>query len=465
MVLLILQRELVERWRDGRLKWAGAAILMLMVISLVVGFQHRQEARAEQAVAQDSAYKAWVNQGRRHPHDAAHEGMHAFRPEAALAIADPGINPYIGSTVWLQAHRQSEVMFRPAQDATGLQRFGDLSMAWALQVLAPLLVIALGFNAFSGEREAGLLRQTLSLGVSPVRLLAGKATALAASVLLVLLPAALLGLGASLWVAEAGSRLDVLIRFMLMASGYLLYLSTFVLLTLGVSASSRSSRTAITVMLAIWIVNVVVAPRAMSEIARHVYPSPTRLAFNEALNADLKRTSDRVWMQHFGTTERWGHDVPLNKWGIALKLDDEAKYPVYDRHFGELWDTWQRQQTAQAWSGVVLPILSVRAFSMSMAGTDFAHHRAFTTSAEHYRRLIQDMVSDDLVAHADTQHDIHFSYKADPAFWKKAPVFEHRPPAVEWAFAQGWQGLAALTIAIVLAAGFAVRAVVHQRAY
>ena len=110
-------------------------------------------------------YEAWLQQGPRHPHDAAEQGMHVFKPEPPLAVLDPGIEPFVGSTVWLQAHRQSELKFRPAQDATGLQRFGELSPAWILQVLLPLIIIVIGFNAVSGERERGTLRQLLSIGV------------------------------------------------------------------------------------------------------------------------------------------------------------------------------------------------------------------------------------------------------------------------------------------------------------
>ncbi|MFS2053895.1 ABC transporter permease subunit, partial [Variovorax sp. CT11-76] len=177
----IANREFTERLRDGRLLWAGGLVLVLLFTALGGGWAHQREARAEQQAAQALDYRDWLAQDRRHPHDAAHQGMHAFKPEAPLAMVDAGINPYIGSTVWLQAHRQSEVKFNPAQDATGLQRFGNLSVGWILQVLGPLLVIVLGFNAFAGEREQGILRQTLSLGVSPLRLLAGKALALAAS--------------------------------------------------------------------------------------------------------------------------------------------------------------------------------------------------------------------------------------------------------------------------------------------
>jgi ABC-2 type transport system permease protein len=464
MIRLIALRDFLEKARDGRLYWAGGVALLLLLTALAVGYGHQREARAEQAAAQSSDYQDWLKQGRRHPHDAAHQGMHAFKPDAALAIVDPGINPYIGSTVWLQAHRQSEVKFRPAQDATGLQRFGELSVGWILQVLGPLLVIVLGFNAFAGEREQGVLRQTLSLGVPALRLLWGKALALGMSLATLLVPAAVIAGAAVVVGADAGAGLDALLRFAAFGLGYALYLAIFVFITLGVSAASSTSRVAITILLALWIANAVVAPRVMSEVSRMLLPSPTRLEFNEALSADLKATSDRVWMQAFGTTQRWGADVPLSKWGIALKLDDQAGYAVYDRHFGRLWDTWQRQQALQEFAGLVLPSLAIRGFSTAMAGTDFVHHRDFTTAAEAHRRAIQDIMSQDLVAHADPLGDQHFAYQASPDLWAKVPAFHYDPPAIAWALRRSWGSLVILCASLALSLAFAWIAVVRQRA-
>lgn len=464
MILRLTIKELRERWRDGRLLLAGGAVVVLMLVALAVGFDRQRDARAEQTAGQALDYRDWLKQGHRHPHDAAHQGMHAFKPEAALAIVDPGINPYIGSTVWLQAHQQSEVQFRPAQDATGLQRFGDLSAAWVLQVLGPLLVIVLGFNAFASEREQGTLRQLMSLGVSPVQLLAGKTTALAACLTALLVPAALLAAIAVSIGADAGARADALIRFMGLAAGYCVYLAIFVFVTLGVSAIARTSRIAITVLLALWIVQAVMAPRLMSEVSRVRYPTPTRLQFDQALGADWKATSDRTWMQAFGTTERWGPAVPLNKWGIALQLDDHANYGVYDRQYGRLWDSWERQQALQEWSGVALPLLAMRAFSMDLAGTDFVHHRDFTTAAERHRRTIQDLVSRDLVEHADPLGDQHFAYQAGPDFWAKVPPFTYHAPTAGWAALHAWRAALVLMITLMLAATFAVVAATRQQA-
>lgn len=464
MIGLIAFKDLRERLRDGRLYGAGGLVALLLLTALAVGYGHQQEARAEQAAAQNSDYQGWLTQGARHPHDAAHQGMHAFKPEAALALLDAGINPYIGSTVWLQAHRQSEVKFRPAQDATGLQRFGDLSVGWILQVLGPLLVVVLGFNAFAGEREQGMLRQTLSLGVPPLRLLWGKALALGMALAVLLVPAALIAAVAVALSTGNGERLDALLRFAGLALGYALYLAIFVFATLGVSAASRSSRVAITVLLALWIANAVVAPRVVSELSRAVFPSPTRLAFNQALGADLKATSDTTWMQAFGTTERWSKDVPLNQWGIALKLDDQASYAVYDRHFGRLWDTWEQQQAVQEAGGLLLPLLAIRSFSSAMAGTDFAHHRDFTTAAERHRRVIQDTVSQDLVDHADPLGHQHFAYQASPSLWAHVPAFAYHAPPVGWALARSGTSALVLCASLALAVAFAWVAVARQRA-
>ncbi|SAI59908.1 ABC-type transport system involved in multi-copper enzyme maturation%2C permease component [Bordetella ansorpii] len=461
MIMLVALKDLRERLRDGRLYWAGGIVVILLMTALAVGYLHQREAHTEQAAAQNNDYQDWLRQDARHPHDAAHQGMHVFKPDTALALLDPGINPYIGSTIWLQAHRQSEVKFRPAQDASGLQRFGDLSAAWILQALGPLLVIVLGFNAFSGEREQGILRQTLSLGVAPWRLLWGKATALAISLSLLLVPAAA---AASVAIWLAGGRGDALSRFAMLSCGYAMYLAAFIFLTLGISAAARSSRVAITVLLAVWIANTVIAPRVMAELSRGLYPSPTRLEFNQALQNDLKATSDRVWMQAFGTTERWSRDVPLNQWGLALKLDDQSSYAVYDRHFGQLWDTWEHQQAVQESMGWAMPLLAMRALSASMAGTDFAHHRAFTTAAEHHRRVIQDIVSTDLVAHADTLEHQHFSYHASPSLWARVPPFQYQPPTANWALHQARLSLLMLGIALLLSLAFAWRAVARQKA-
>jgi ABC-2 type transport system permease protein len=401
-------------------------VLLLLLTALLVGWQRHADTRAERVSAQALDYDDWVSQPARHPHDAAHQGLHVFKPELPLAIIDPGVTPYVGSTLWLQAHRQSEVKFRPAQDATGLQRFGSFSPAWILQVLGPLLIIVLGFDAFTAEREQGTLRQLFSLGVTPRKLLAGKALALSGSMALLLAPFALLTLIAVLLVTPANELGDSLFRLLSLGAGYALYLGVFIGLVLAISARSRSSRMSLTLLLGIWIGVAVLAPRAIADASRSWFPSESRREFEAKLGAELGEQSQRAWEDQFGKNSGtvYGTKVPLSKWGIALQTQDQAGYSVMDRHFSALWDTYERQQATQEWFGLLLPTLAIRGYSMHVAGTDFEQHRAFSVAAERHRRMLQDIVSHDLVDHADGREEAHFAYRADPDLWRRVPPFK-----------------------------------------
>ena len=429
MFATIAAKDVREIIRDGRLLWAGGLVVLLMLVALAAGWNRQAQVSSERLAGQALDYEAWLQQGNRHPHDAAEQGMHVFKPQPPLAVLDPGIEPFVGSTVWLQAHRQSELKFRPAQDTTGLQRFGELSPAWILQVLIPLLIIIIGFNAVSGERERGTLRQLLSIGVSTRSLLLGKAAALATCVAALIVPLGLAFAAIAVARLPAGERLDVIYRMAWIAAGYGLYLGFYLFLTLAVSAFARSSRMALVLLLGLWVATTLIAPRAASETANLLYPTPSRLAFDDHFSHDLSEARDKAWTAHFGARTRWDASVPLSKWGAALKVDDEAGYGVMDEIFGRLWDTFERQQRFQQWVGVVAPVTALRGFSMGLAGTDFSQHRDFSTAAEDQRRKIQDIVSADLIEHADSRGNAHFTYKVGAEFWATVPQFQVRTPA------------------------------------
>ncbi len=446
-VLRIARRELLEMTRDGRLLTASLLVLLLVGTALAVSFQHRQAYESERSAAQALDYDDWLGQRDRHPHDAAHQGLHVFKPQPALAVLDPGITPYVGSAIWLQAHRQSELRFRPAQDATGLQRFGQLSVAWVLQMLAPLLAIVLGFGMLAGEREQGTLRQTLAAGVTLSRVVAAKAVALSVALLLLLLPAVAAAL-AALGVSSAVP--DDLLRLAALTAVYALYLAATVALVLGVSAAAPTSRVAVAVLLGVWIVGVTLLPRSAADLARQLDPSPSRSQFVRALDSDLAAAYERAWRGEFGTPQRFGPAVPLSRWGAALRVDDEAGYAVMDRHYAELWSSFARQQRTQEWIGLVAPVLALRSASMTLAGTDFSVHRDFSLAAEAHRRLMQDIISADLVAHADPRGAGHFDYQAGAELWSQVPPFDYSPPSAGKALARAGRGAAVLALHAIL---------------
>ncbi|PWW81040.1 ABC transporter permease [Prosthecochloris marina] len=456
MTWLIVSREIREFYRDGRFLFGAGLIVVLFVTAFLVGFEQRKNVFSEREVAQQLDYDDWINQPERHPHDAAHQGMHVFKPIPPLSFVDPGITNYVGSTQWLQAHRQTEVKFRPAQDATGLQRFGSLTPAWIIQMLGPLLIIILGFNSFSGEREQGTLRQLISLGVPSWKLLVGKAFALFLGALLLLAPLLMLAFWIAFGDVQAGDRYDVLIRLGLLVLGYLVYLGIFIFMVLTVSVLTPASRISLVVLLAVWIAGTILAPRVLVDVARTVYPTPNQVEFNAQLNQELRKEYTEAWKEHFGVEDRWGTDVPLSRWGEALQVDDQAGYNAIDRHFGALWNRYDDQQRLQEFFGFVFPMLSVRSYSMAITATDFSHHRDFAVSAEQHRRLMQNLISSELVEHADGQGEHHFDYKVSKEFWSRIPPFEYAAPSVLFALQRSLNSFAIMCATLLFSFVFAL---------
>jgi ABC-2 type transport system permease protein len=132
-------------------------------------------------------------------------------------------------------------------------------------------------------------------------------------------------------------------------------------------------------------------------------------------------------------------------------VDDHAGYAVMDRHFASLWDTFGDQQRAQEWLGLAAPVMAVRAFSMAIAGTDFAHYRSFSLAAERHRRLLQDVMSADLVENADPRGTGHFDYRAASDLWSRVPRFTYNLPPVSWAVDNSRRSLTVLAITLLLA--------------
>ena len=462
----IARKELLEQLRDARFWWTGGIILVLLLIALLLGWQQMQRVDGEHAAARAVAYQQWLDQGDKNPHQAAHFGQYAFKPVSPLAFVDPGIDQFVGSTVWVEAHKQNEFNFRPARDATSLQRFGELTMAFVLQILVPLVIVLLAFSAFTGERERGTLRQLLSIGVRPTQLLVGKGLAIMAAVGALLLPMALLGFIALGFAGnQHASMTNLYERSAWLILGYAIYLTGFIALALGASAASSSSRKALIVLLAFWVVNGFIAPRIMTDLARLFCPSPTKVEFQNGINEARKATfghdethpafaafRDEV-LKKYNVARI--EDLPVSFRGLSLRKDDENGYRIYDQHYGALWATYASQERIRAIAGFAFPLAALRPFSMGLAGTDTFHQNQFATAAELYRRQIQTAMSEDLIQHhknGDT------NYVSNRQLWEKIPALEHKIPEAGTAIAQQSLNLGILLAWIFATIAFAVMA-------
>lgn len=459
LVGTVARKEWREMARDGRLWLSGAATVGLLLASLAFGWQQARAVQQERAAATEVARHQWESQGEKNPHMAGHYGMYVFKPGGVLSFVDPGVEPHLGVAVKLEAHRRSMPGHAPAQDGTALAELGRLTVASVLQLLVPLLILGIGFGAWTAERERGTMRQLAASGVRPGALLAGKVLGLVAVLAAVLVPAG--ALGAAVVGQLGGGGVDGA-RLGLLLAGYAAYFGVYVAVALAVSAVAPGSRAALVGLLGFWVATAVVAPRVVSGVVTAVAPVPTA----EELGRELRRSLDEglpgapreeriealsqeLLRQHgFEGAELMMPEALLQ--GLELQAEARFEAEVFDHHFGRLAEASERQERLLQWLSLASPTLAVRSLSMGLAGTDHAHHRHFADAAERHRRALVAMLDEDFAQNAGVKG---WSYSAGREVWERAPSFHYDAPGAGWAVGQqrvaggvllGWLGAGGL---------------------
>jgi ABC-2 type transport system permease protein len=461
MVLRIASKELVDLWRDGRFRVLSALVLAISLVSLAAAWKTYADLSAQHRAAQAATRGQWLNQPKKNPHSAAHYGVYAFKPKSPLAMVDTGIDPYVGVAVWLEAHKQNEMKYRPAQDRTAVQRFGDLGGAEVLQVLLPLFIVLMGFSVFAGEREQGTLRQLLAVGARPRDLALGKALGVAAGLGLILMPATILGAIALILSTSQGLLAGDPWRVAALAGTYLVYFALLIAVTLWVSAWASSLRLALVVLITFWFANSLVAPRVVSDVAGWLHPTPSAVEFQKALEADLNDAAEmerRLEQRRQELFTRYQVNsvdaLPIAFSGISLQEGEEHGNEVFDQHFGRLFELYERQNRVFQVGAVAAPMLAARSLSMGLAGTDFAQHRHFIAAAETYRRDIQRTMNGDIAANQKPGA----AYLAGRELWDQVPDFAYDAPNALWVLRQQGPSLAILAFWLVVAVALLLRA-------
>ena len=426
--------------RDGRARAASAAVLAMLIAALLMGWKEFRDVQTEVEAAKRTVRGQWLTQSPKNPHQAAHYGTYAFKPRNPLSLADSGINRFTGVALFLEPHRQNDLRFRPAQDATVLERFGQMTASGTLEILLPLVIIMLTFSSFAGEKESGTLRQVLSAGVQPRWLAWGKLLGVAAALALLLIPATVLGIIAMSPVTVASGSWDGLARAAMLSAGFLLYLGGWALLCLSVSAWVHSSRLALVILLGFWIGNCLVAPRAMADISGRLHPGGSALARHLKVTREAREgpdghnPDDPYWKSRKQELFKQYNvssvsALPFNFDGLVAVEAEKYSTEVYRHHYREIWALYEQQDRVYRLGGLAAPMLAIQSLSMGLAGADFEQQRHFAEAAETYRaRMALDMNGYIMnhVRYGDRQAI------AGRDLWETLPDFDYTMPDAAW---------------------------------
>jgi len=463
--LAIAVKDATEIWRDGRFRWA-AGLLFLLIIAAVAGGAHNQSLIARQhADAQQAERDVWLDKGDMNPHAAAHYGAFVFKPVQPLSAIDPGLDPYVGVFVFLEAHKQQLARHRPIEDATPTRRLGQLTPASAALVLLPLLVVSLTFSSFAAERDQGTLRPLLAMGISRRALLAGKALGAMLPLGAIILPASAIGAAIVFWNTPADPDAAIAARAAAIALVYAAHTLIWIGLGLIVSARAGTQGAALVVLLALWFANAFIMPPLAMAAAKWIDPSPSAIEFAASI-ADEKDSwptwDERVErvMERFLEGEFESSMAPSNVEVVALLESEADETALYDRKFAELFQRYERQARTYERAGVVAPTLAARTLSMAFAGTDEAHDREFAAAASRYRAAMLTTLNGEL---ASSGRFNTFDYVRGRDLWEKVPPFDYDVPTAGWALSQRTWSAAALAAWLVMIAVVAAWSVTAMR--
>lgn len=443
MILKIAAKEITDNVRDRRFHLGIAVLLVLMSLALVVGWNSYRENSALRLAAEESQREQFLNRQVANAHVAAHGGMTVFRPYNNLSIIDEGLDSYVGTSIFLEAHRSNDFQNRPAERMAAVNRFGELTVALVLQIFVPLLIILLTFAVFAGEREQGTLRQIMSLGVKSRDFALGKALGVSVPLLLVLLPAALLG-AVALGLSDAGGTLGASFpRMALMTLAYFVYFALFVGLGLCVSALAANTQRALIILLGFWLVSCLIFPRLAADLGERFYSTapPEEKTFADAseqahsITADYlaktKQLEEELLQKYNVKTEA---ELPVSASAIMLYRSEEESTNGQREKVAELFGQYEKQNRLFQTLGTLAPTLAMQSISMGLAGSDTAHFRHFAEQAEDYRYRMAQKLNEDLINHPFTDFQANkIAYRErERLVYESIPPFAYDVPDWRW---------------------------------
>jgi ABC-2 type transport system permease protein len=450
---VIIRNEIILLFRDGRMVIAAVAVLLGMAAAGISGWSQYQRSEQERAHFTEEARNQWLGQGERHPHRAAHFGTYVTKPELSLAFFEPGLRPFAGQTLWLEAHDRPAFANIPSEDDATLNTgVGMASGSAILQIMGGLLALTMSALAFARERETGILRQILAQGTSARALVWGKFLALCLAIGGPLCAGALLLAAGAAALAAPGDRVDIVLRALMLIGGDALLIGALIAVGLAVSAVARSSRMAVLVAFAIWVGGFVIAPRLAATLIEQVSAAPGLAAYQQAVTRDFNegidarggytaqlRALEQSTMRRHGVT-RLG-DLPVGFSGLRMRHMDQWRTEMDDIQYRRLTDTYDRQLLIRVAMSTTAPFIAARSFSQGMAGMDWFHYRDFLEAAERYRREFGFRMN--RVLEKGVLGD-HWEMDGDISDWSSVPPFQYQTPRFGWAVARQAPFLAVL---------------------
>lgn len=458
IILAIARKEFISSFRARLVLLLGVIIWMLLAIATYTGLQRQKDATLKKERAASLFRHEWEEQ-EANPHSAAHFGTYLFKPNTFLSVYDYGLNKYLGISYRVEAHVQHELNQAEAEATDSQLRFGELTAAMVFQLLMPLLILLICFNAITSEREGNTLRLLLMQGVTPSSLIWGKILGQYAIIIFIVLPA-MIAMGIPVLLQDDAG--ESLLRYGLFAGIYLVYFFVFVSIGVLISAWSKSSAAALVSGIGVWFLFTVLFPRLMMRTIDANDRLPSRYELNRNISQGYSRgmekdgnSTERYKRYLDSTLKKYGVDsvtkLPVNFDGLSMQYGEDYTAKVYEYYAGRVEQAIKKQQTQLEQVSLFDPFIAVQQISMGLTGTDYAHHLSFHHQAKAYRDEFVRVLNMEL-ANSGSAY-LSYNYQVGPDFFRKMKDFTYSQPgainSIHW-HRWAWISLGAWCLLVTL---------------
>ena len=428
---------IINEWRNlirDRL-FSYSTIFFVLSLSLVVwmGILQQENQLLSQSDAQKHVRKQWENLEAMNPHRAAHYGSFAFKPLNILNAMDGGINDITGNVLQLEGHVQNEVIYSESSQALSISKFGKLKSSLILQYVIPLFLIFLSFGSMSKEKETQRIRLLILQGASIEKLVNAKSISVWIYGLFLLI------VTVTIQSIFGSTNPEIFKRLVYILLSYGLYYFIITSLSIYLSATLKDKTSALSSILAIWILWTIFLPKIWGNAVEKVHVLPDRKTFKEDMRAERnqgidghnpydKRREDlkNKYLSEYQVDSL--SQLPINFDGIVMQADEEYGNLVWDKHFGSNYSIMQKQKSLYQFSGLLNPFASLQSASMGFCGTDMIHHLDFLKKAEDYRRVLIKALNDKHAYGGSKTGD--WKWTVDSEFFKSVQGFTYETPRI-----------------------------------
>jgi len=297
----IIKKEILDNITSPKFVFTFLLCTILILLSVYTGVTNYRAEKKEHSASLALTKKNLETQ----PNYTSLAGIaqKISKPPQVLSTIVTGIEEAVGRVAPVNIAADPNLIESKYSSNPVFAVFGALDLMFIVKIVLSLFAILFTYDAIVGEKEKGTLKLALSNDVPRDRLILGKAIGGYISLLLPLLIPLLLSLLFLLIVPDVSLGGQDWGRLLLIFLMFFLYLSVFFSLGLFVSARTTRSSTSFLVLLFVWVIIVMVIPKAAVVTAGQIKPIPSvheitakKDAFLQQIQSEGQKTA-LEWVQ------------------------------------------------------------------------------------------------------------------------------------------------------------------------